>query len=691
MLKTLSIRNAKRQASQYLLYFISMIGVIALMYGFNALIFSDIAKELARIMSQTGNNELGYMIILFSIIIVFVLGWFVGYMMNFMLRKRSQELSTYMILGIEKKHIIKMFWIENCVIGLVALIIGYLFGLLIAEILEAIIINMFGSHYSLSPGFSIKAICLTMLYFCFIYLIGLFNSRRKLNKMQLIELLHYKKYNEELVINNSFFGIITFCIGILCGGIGIWLFSLPSGHITDIFLGLLMAVLCQLGLFIGMPSFLHKTLGNSEHWKFKKTHLFLYRLLTSKINHTRITLGVIAILLTLSIACIGIGTSFYQTTNKLAALQTFDISILHKGEHYDFSEYNKYLSNLVQDEASYTYSIYTEHSKTFMSIRNKALSTYFSEIGKSDSPENYLLSENRCDAFMKYSDYCALRKILGLTKVNMDENQFIIHCMPYLENSYTKYISVENALTVAGQNLSCAGVYTETFSQYGGYGNGQEYILIVPDNAVESLDIVYSLYVANLKGSISDGCLGDLTNRFTTLKLLSTNLTKSDSEGYMTKLIYDNTDYISGKYTMQSANQSIILILPLFYLALIVSIIAMVILAVQLLSEKDKNAYHYYILKTLGMENAKLLNTLRKHILLYYILPAIPAIILGGGLNYVIAFTLFTASFEVPITNSVHPLIFSSIAITLFFLLIFYCIYGFVTYVTLKRDTLNII
>lgn len=691
MLRTLSLRNAKRQANQYLLYFISMIGAVALMYGFNALIFSDVAKELAEVMSQTGDNELGTMIVLFSIIIVFILGWFVGYMMNFMLRKRSQELSTYMILGIDKKQITKMFWMENGIIGLAAFVVGCVLGTLIANLLEAIIINMFGSHYSLSLVFSLQAVGLTLLYFCLIYLVGLFSSRRKLKKMQLIELLHYENRNEKMLIRNAFVGVIIFCVALLCGVAGIWLFTLPSGHISDLFLGLLLAVFCQLGLFMGLPSFLHKVLGNNEHWKFRNTHLFLYRLLTSKICNASIALGSIAVLLTLSIACVGIGTSFYQATSKLASLQAFDISILHKGVNDNFSQYSGYVSKTAPIESSYTYSIYTGTSKTFMNIRDKALSDYFSKVGKSGSPESYLMSENRYDAYMKYSDYCALRKMLGLEKVNMNANQFLVHCMPYLKSSYKNYVSDGSTLAVAGKSLSCAGVYTDTFSQYGGYGNGQEFILVVPDNVVTSFKVAYSLYVANMKGGLAKGYLNSLKYRFPSLQVLSAGIAKSGSDGYMTKLLDDDKDYIGGKYTMQSTNQSIVLILPLFYLALIVCIIGMVILAVQLLSEKDKNIFHYGMMKTLGMENSALLHTLRKHVLLYFSLPVVPAALLGCGLVVSIAQTLFTASFDVPGISSIHALTFSTVSITIVFFLAVYCIYGLVTYITMKRDTLNMI
>lgn len=192
-----------------------------------------------------------------------------------------------------------------------------------------------------------------------------------------------------------------------------------------------------------------------------------------------------------------------------------------------------------------------------------------------------------------------------------------------------------------------------------------------------------------MEGSISGEYFIDLQSRFDTLKLIPLNISKSDEEGYITRLIYNDTDYISGKYATQSTTQSIIIMLPLFYLALIVGIIGTVILAVQLLSENNKNLRHYNMLKVLGIENRALLNILRKHILIYYALPVIPAIILGGSLISVIAYSFFTISFDVHVINSIQALTAMTTVITVTFFLIIYCIYGFVTYVSMKRDILN--
>ena len=73
MLKELSIRNAKRQSKDYLLYFITLACTVSFMYAFNSLIFSDIVKAFPSI------GVLPYMIIVASLLIVLIMGWIVGY------------------------------------------------------------------------------------------------------------------------------------------------------------------------------------------------------------------------------------------------------------------------------------------------------------------------------------------------------------------------------------------------------------------------------------------------------------------------------------------------------------------------------------------------------------------------------------------------------------------------------------
>ena len=119
MLGKLSLRNAKRQAKDYIIYFITVIISVSLMFAFNLIASSNDIKELSSYM-----EEFSTAIHAISFVIVLIMALVINFTMRFMLEKRSKEFGTYEILGIEKKSISNMFTLENIVIGVIAFIIG---------------------------------------------------------------------------------------------------------------------------------------------------------------------------------------------------------------------------------------------------------------------------------------------------------------------------------------------------------------------------------------------------------------------------------------------------------------------------------------------------------------------------------------------------------------------------------------
>jgi len=187
MLNTLMLRNAKRQAREYLIYFVTMILSVSIIYAFNALTF---LSEIQYAIQTDMVIRLLFSVI--SVIIVIVLSWLTGYMMNFMLKNRSKELSIYMVLGIENKEIVRLFRKENVYIGGLALFAGFILGTFIFQVLTAVAMNLMGQEYNLSLEFSIQAILLTVFYFFLIFALSIFISSRKIKKLKLYELLYLR-------------------------------------------------------------------------------------------------------------------------------------------------------------------------------------------------------------------------------------------------------------------------------------------------------------------------------------------------------------------------------------------------------------------------------------------------------------------------------------------------------------------
>lgn len=198
MLASLSHRNMKRQLSEYKIFWFSLIGVVALMYAFNSLIVSRTMQQLFRLFAESGNGDISVIAALFSVVVVFALGWFISYMMDFILQRRSKEISTYMILGVEKSDICKMIFKENAFFGLMAVIVGFGFGILASKILESFVSNLFHFQEALLAFLSVKAVGLTCIEFCIVYIIALVKTNRKVQKVKLIDLLNYSWSNSSV-------------------------------------------------------------------------------------------------------------------------------------------------------------------------------------------------------------------------------------------------------------------------------------------------------------------------------------------------------------------------------------------------------------------------------------------------------------------------------------------------------------
>ena len=680
MLASLSHRNMKRQLSEYKIFWFSLIGVVALMYAFNSLIVSRTMQQLFRLFAESGNGDIGVIATLFSAIVVFALGWFISYMMDFILQRRSREISTYMILGVEKSDICKMIFKENAFFGLVAIILGFGFGILVSKILESFVSNLFHFQETLLVFLSVKAVGLTCIEFCIVYIIALVKTNRKVQKVKLIDLLNYSRNNSSVREHQSKTGFIFLLISVVMLIVSFYSFAGTKQTVASITAGTVSAMLGLLCFFRGFIYIIHEMFNKSRNWKYKGSRLVTLRMFLSKSNKMSFSLGVISILFTCTIVCIGMTNAFYQVMEKAVVLQPFDLAIVHVGENGDYSQYSLFLNERTDVDDQYSYCLYTDKSTQFTDIRNRVLTEYWNRADKTVSINDYVIAENQYDAFMKYSDYCNLRAMLGLPQIPLSEEQYIIHCLPYLKDTFTN-------LQIEKGTLVCKDIFTEAFSQYGGYGNGQDFVIVVPDHYIENMEAMYSLYVVQSETVID---MSELESEFPQVRPLNSNVVASGENGYTTKILDKGNYYYTGKLASTPTSQAILIILPLCYLSLVIGIISIVILAVQLLTEVKTIKRQYDVMRTLGNEVAVLEKMLREHIFLYFVLPLIPALVIGSCLLKTMCHTLFVASYDVPVFDNLTALIALVVLSALLIFTLIYLLYVFITSQAMRKEIIPI-
>lgn len=637
MLRRLSLRNAKRQLKEYALFFVTLTCAVAAMYAFHTLIFSETVKALPDM------ELLPYLIVAASLLIILILGWTVSYMINYMLKRRSQEFSVYMICGIPNRKISALLFYENCLVGLMAFGPGILLGMLFSQILEAALLHMFGLSYTLHFGFSLSAVGLTFLYFWAMLLLAVRRNRKWVRRVQLRELLYYGRQNEKGQVSGKGAAVVVFVLSLLsaCAGF-VLLFIQPMGKGYDVLAGTVFLILFLLGFFVSIPAFLVVQFADRISWKYRRHRLVPFRGFTAKINSTRMVMGMLSILFMLAITFGAIASTIGLMVTKNVEAGAFDLMILHPGEMWDFSQY---AAVICQDFSArgYAYGIYTDGKTDFCAVYDQAVR----EAGRKP---HRAYGEHMYDTCMAQSDYQKLRDLLGYERLELDPARCYVHCVPALEQGVRALIRQQGQLACAGYPFAPEGVFSEPFSQQNDYGNGAGFVIIVPDSAVLGMQVVYSVYGAVTDRPLSPGELQEITAACDGLIQLDRSRAKSSQNGAPTAFVQEDMDYLSGKWMDKAEFHYLYaMLICLFYLSWLLEIIGAAILATQVLGDWRMRQRQNRILGQLGMEEGLIARLGNRQLSQLFLLPLLPALVVSSCFVSICGKKILVSFFPLPV------------------------------------------
>ena len=588
-------------------------------------------------------------------------------MMNFMLKNRSKELSIYMVLGIENKEIVRLFRKENMFIGGCALLGGFIVGTFIFQVLTAIAMNLMGQEYSLSLEFSIQAILLTVIYFALIFAISIFRSSRTIKRLKLYDLLYYDKHNEESIITKKWLAVLVFCVSLISLAIAIYLLvEMPLGELRDFSVSLIFIALFIYCFYLSLSKFIGTILGSGK-WRFKGNRAILLRNITSKINSMSNTAGFLSIAFTISLFLITFVLLQTSALNYRTTLMPFDMSIAFTDGTDNFPKYQEFINEHFDVADSHVYAI---HQSNISEFTNLNLTTRF--FGFAGNPALFADSVPA----MAYSDYVRLREMLGYSHVTtIHDNEFIIHCLNFQYPTIRTHANENSAIYINGINLTLAGIYTEHFNQYDGFPNGAQFILILPDFIVSDMEIAFLKYTVVTNGNISHSQLANLLDEFDTLRPVRTGHIPGTNQ------FNQQTDWLDARAAIQADNGvTFIQSLPILYIAFILCIAGVVVLVSNILSDVSKYRRQFSLLRNIGYSRRKLDNIILFQLFIFFIIPAIPTIILNGVLSPILAESLdisvFVPKFE----------LWSSIVLAYAIYIVIYLIYFIASYILQRKS-----
>lgn len=683
MLGKLAIRNVRRSARDYLVYVLTMTFITALMFAFNSIIFSPDTKD--RI---TETQLMTALLGLATFFIVIIMAWLINYMVRFMLEKRSREFGTYLLIGMKKKQIARLYMRENMLLGAGSFCMGLLLGVLLKQILMAILRAMLGIDSRLELAINSNCLLLTAGCYAGCYLLALFRCKRRFKKMNIHDLMNAERRNEEVKESHEKVKQWLLPVSLLfLLAFGFWLFFWKNWGTGTMLLFLIGLVLVIYLFYTGLSSWIICYVRRKGNRIYEGQNLFLLRQFSSKIKAMRFTMGTLTALFTIALLGSTIALMFSDYEKKMLGEKfPFDVQVYSEYVDDDFAAEMEVLRKETTLGETHIYRIYeneTNPVNIWLFTHLRAFGTiYQNEDGSPNMKKIEQDSGNgsfycKYDTYMGLSDYNCLRRMLGYPEVVLDDGEYLIHIKKRILNEVGDF-SKDLHLQGRDGELTCAGFYAEPFSQDG--HNGADYMIVVPDLEIEVMTPFYSEFVADIQGNVPYklqehlDALGE-NQDFAGHPMMEGNY----GCGSDTIVNYSADNLVRENLIPEVTYILSSVVFPMFYIGLVFLCVAFTVLSVQQLSDSAKYKFRYGVLGKMGLGRKEVAGIILKQLFGYYLCPALFAAVIGG----IIA--VFISSKFILYTGVQTPVIqYFGLSFLLFFGI--YGIYFAATYVGFKRN-----
>lgn len=675
MLFKLSLKNISKSIKDYAIYFFTLILGVAIFYVFNAIgdqtVMMKVSSTTAEIIKLMTNVLSGV-----SVFVSIILAFLIVYASRFLIKRRNKEFGVYLTLGMSKKKISLILFIETLIIGIVSLVVGLGIGFLLSQLMSILVANMFEAdltrfQFVFSPNACIK----TLIYFSIMYFVVMIFNTINISKCKLIDLMHSNKKSEKIKLKNPLFCTIVFIIS--CIALGFAYYQVTGGiekmtNANSIFVPIGVGAISTFFVFWSLSGLLLKIFISMKNTYYKGLNSFTLRQFSSKINTMTFSVTIICLMLFITICVLSSALSMKNSLNK---------------NFIDFSPRDIELSkrcNVNQEESDIT-DIQKENLKLSIEEAFKKLgfdfnsnlknivkfSLYYDDnVTLKSTLGSYHEIANKQYPFLNYSDYIVLVKnsdynniadSFHLEKVNLEDNEYVV------VGNYSSIINIKNE--ALERNTKITINQKDYYPKYkkainGFYEMGSQEteagFIVLPDNALKDEQKIRNQIIADYNGNPDD------------IESTINSITKNN------QFYIDYGITINTKKDIREASIGLGVVVTFLglYLGIIFLISCAAILALKELSESSDNVEKFKMLRRIGVDEAMINKALFRQIGIFFMFPLILASI--------------HSVFGIMFCNNILKTMgvnfnLKSVIITALFIIFIYGGYFFITYICSKN------
>lgn len=674
MLFKLSAKNITKSIKDYAIYFFTLVLGVAIFYVFNAIesqsVMLQVSESTAEIIELMTNMLSGV-----SVFVSFILGFLIIYASRFLIKRRNREFGIYLILGMGKRKISLILFFETLIIGIASLALGLAIGIGLSQIMSVLVANMFDADMTkFQFVFSNSACVKTLIYFGIMYLFVMLFNTVIIGKCKLIDLIHSGKKVEKIKMKNPVICILVFAISAVMIGYGYYMVTgglTVMDDSTEIYKAIALGAVGTFLLFWSLSGLILKIVMSVKKVYYKELNSFTLRQVSSKINTAVIQLTLICLMLFVTICVLSSALSIKNSMSaNLRDLAPMDVQLTKWIDHDSqnkkiVKDTEKTIFQTLEESGFDTkenlkdavnYTVYRDKKFTLKAT----LGDMIDELMK----QYKFLQYNSKEDIVKISDYNKIAKQYGHETFTLKDDEYMVI------GDFESMVEVRNEVLKTGQTIELKGkTYKPKYKECkNGFiemsGNpATSGIFIVPDNAVEALDV-------HMTGTIANYTVDSKEERYEVEEKLDKVI---ENRWNKTSLISNNSKIDIAEAT--TGLGALVTFIGL-YLGIIFLMASAAVLALKELSEATDNRERYMILKRLGADDKMVNRALFRQVGIFFMFPLLIAIV-----HSVVGLKFCTYILETFGKGGLLP----SIIMTAVFLVVIYGGYFMITYFCSKN------
>ncbi|WP_029187091.1 ABC transporter permease [Streptococcus suis] len=605
----LALTNLKKNRRLYFPYALMTTVSTAIAYIFASLAFHP---DLGQVKGANGvTMVLGFgMIVVMLAVAIMIL-----YANSFVMKQRSKEFGVYSILGLEKKHLLLMTFLENLVFAASTILTGTLLGLALDKLFYALLLKAMQMPVVLASTFQLKSLVTVLIYLFGIFaLVSLLNIG-KLGLADSLKLVQGKKRGDK---PTGFLWLQTLLALILLGaGYAIaQLVTSPLKAIPSFFGATLLVILGTYLLFQSGVISLLNWLKHRQTYYYKPENFISVSNLIFRMRKNALGLATITILSSMFLVTMVGGLNIYiGGTDYIANQNPNDYSIDVVMEPTTSKTQVEEWANTILEEAG----IPVESMVVYPYQQ-----AYFSEV--TNQQIKFLTGEEA--AGMAFSDRVGIGFVLDQAtyekmtgeKLQLASDQVAIYSkgVQYQAGQPLRFDEKEMEIAqVLPKNVTLGHL-----PDHGSFLLSQYLVIVVQDLAIFE-NQAETRYYMGFESSLPEEEQVDRYDAFV--------FGNFESELWSSNILPDGTNSISLAYRAYAMRSFFSFAGSLFFIGLLLSLIflmaVVLVIYFKQISEGYEDRDRFVIMTKVGLDENQARQSIRKQLLMVFFLPIFLAIV----------------------------------------------------------------